>query len=286
MKYLLIISLLFGVRLAFSQEFVFKYEGDKRKYIVHLPKEYSPSKKYPLVLSFHGIIANNKQQRKYSQMDKTADRHGFIVVYPQGKGHFWNTGIGKKSYRNGRNDVGFVNEVINRLVKDFSIDTTRVYACGLSLGGYFSYRLACELSPRIVAIASVGGVTSDSTAKYSTGSRPVPVLQIHGTSDRIVKYGGIKQSLSVEQTVNFWIKKNHCVSSDTTMLPEVCAKDKTKAQLIQFKSERPEQVWFIKVLDGGHTWPGAKIDYLFLGKTNLDFDASEMIWKFFTNYHL
>lgn len=276
---------MFSFQNVYSQKFVFKYEGKKRRYVVHLPKDYNRSKSYPIVLNFHGLVANNQQQRKYSQMDKTADKHGFIVVYPFGKGHFWNTGIGKKSYLNSRDDVGFVNEILNQLIKNFNTDTTRIYSCGLSLGGYFSYRLACEMSHRIAAIASVGGVTSDSTAKYCTTSKPVPVLQIHGTKDPIVKYGGFKQSLGAEQTVNYWIKKNKCVTSDTTLMPDICSKDKSTAQLIKFKGAYAEEVWFVKITNGGHTWPGAKIDYLFLGKTNMDFSTNELIWTFFQQYH-
>ena len=287
MMYTIYILLFLSVQFAFAQKYVFQFEGNKRKYFVHLPPGYSSSEKLPLIMNFHGIVANSKQQEKYSRMNETADKHGFIVVYPYGKGHFWNTGIGKKSYLRSRNDVAFVNEMLNHLIRDFNIDTTRIYSCGLSLGGYFSYRLACELSHRIAAIASVGGVTSDSTAKFCINSRPVPVLQIHGTQDPIVKYEGIKQSLGAEETVNYWIKKNNCtVSSDTSMLPDECPKDKTTAQLIRFKGIKNQQVWFVKIQNGGHTWPGTRIDYLFLGKTNMDFKASELIWEFFKQFHL
>ncbi len=278
--------LLLAASPLFAQKFTLEHEGKKRKYTVYLPAGFNPAVKHPLVLNFHGLGGNPRQQQKYSRMNEVADKEGFVVIYPYGDNHYWNTGAMNKPYVNGRDDVGFINKILDKAIQEYNISPDSIYASGLSLGGYFSYRLACELGNRISAIASVGGVMSDSTNKYCQSARPIPVLQIHGTKDPIVKYEGFKRSMPVEKTVAFWTKRNSCSHSDTVLLPDISVKDKTTASLIKFNCNSKAPVWFLKIQNGGHTWPGSKINYLFLGKTSKDFNASELIWEFFSQFSL
>ena len=270
----------------FAQKFTIIHNGEKRKYTVFLPQDFNPVTKHPLVLNIHGLGANRKQQEKYSRMNKVADKEGFIVIYPYGNRHYWNTGVLKEPYITGRDDVGFINKILDTVIQEYNVATDSIYATGLSLGGYFSHRLACEMGNRIAAIASVGGAMSDSTNNNCSNPRPIPVLQIHGTKDPIVKYNGFRRSMPVEKTVAFWAKRNSCSSSDTVLIPDICSKDQTTASLIKFKCDSKAPVWFVKIHNGGHTWPGTRIDYLFLGKTNMDFKASELIWEFFSQFSL
>lgn len=262
-----------------------KYNGDEWRYLVYLPSDYDSEKKYPLVLNFHGILMNTNQQMIYSQMNVVAEHEKFIVVYPQGRARIWNTGIGSFCYKGGRDDVGFVNALLDSLINHYSIATDSVYAAGMSLGGYFSYRLACELGHRLAAIASVTGVMSDSTFKYREACNSIPVLQIHGTDDWIVKYRGSKKSKSVEETIKFWVKKNQCFTVDTIVIPDSCKKDRSCSVLIRYDScLTSDPVWFVKIHNGGHTWPGTPVNYIFTGRINYDFHASVAIWDFFRRF--
>ena len=54
-------------------------------------------------------------------------------------------------------NTGFISALIDSLTADLNIDTTRVYATGMSNGAFMTYTLGCELSDRIAAIAPVAG---------------------------------------------------------------------------------------------------------------------------------
>ena len=54
-------------------------------------------------------------------------------------------------------------DLIDYMVNNYSVDKQRIYACGLSNGGFMSYYLACNLPNKIAAIASVAG--SNGTGK-------------------------------------------------------------------------------------------------------------------------
>jgi len=105
------------------------------------------------------------EQMLYTRMNQTADLEGFIVVYPQGIDQDWNVGFGV-SYQYGTDDVGFTEALLDQLQKDFRVDPRRIYAAGLSRGGFFCHRLAAERSHRIAAVATVGA------------SMPIPVLAL------------------------------------------------------------------------------------------------------------
>lgn len=273
---------------AYSQRLEMKYKKDKRTYIIHLPEGYDKGKSYPLVLNFHALFMGPTMQKNYTMMNCVADKEKFIVVYPKGKGRTWNTGIGVKKFENGKDDLGFANALLDSLIKTYSVDTTRVYAVGMSMGGFFSYRLACQMSHRIAAVASVAGLMSDSTIAYCETSS-MPVLQIHGTKDHIVKYKtGLRKSLGAEETVEFWVNKNNCMATpDTTFLADTCKKDKSHALLIKYPNcDNNSEVWFYKIENGGHTWPLGSMYMIFMGKTNDDFYGSLAIWDFLKKFSL
>jgi len=138
----------------------------KRYYTLHVPPSYHGKRPFPVVLNFHGGGGNPKTQRHISRMDASADRHGFIVVYPQGtnkknkliKGYTWNAGgCCGWAQENKVDDVAFTEALLDSLQADFSIDKKRVYATGISNGAIMSFRLACEMSDRIAAIAPIAG---------------------------------------------------------------------------------------------------------------------------------
>jgi polyhydroxybutyrate depolymerase len=89
-------------------------------------------------------------------MNVAAEKHQFIVIYPQGLKQDWNVGFGM-AYQKGIDDVGFTKALLEHMVNDYRVDQEAVYATGLCRGGFFCHRLAAELPYKFAAIASVGG---------------------------------------------------------------------------------------------------------------------------------
>ncbi|MCS6819234.1 MAG: T9SS type A sorting domain-containing protein [Chitinophagales bacterium] len=288
----------------FAQDYTLSitYGGKQRTFILHTPcKVYNCSgKKIPLLFAFHGLTESGQLIRDYSQFNKVADTAGFAVVYPNGINNRWNVGF-PGTVGSGEDDLGFANALIDYFIANSTncdsnicaeLDTTRIYACGMSNGGFFSYLLACQLSHRIAAIASVTGSMTAATYDSCRPKRPVPVLQIHGTSDAIVPYNGGGQSgaKSIPDGLAFWVGKNSCAPNPVTQaVPDINTADGCTAEWIRYTScSAGASVEHFKVTGGGHTWPDMVQVYpeVIVGKTNRDFNASVEIWRFFRRFSL
>ncbi|MFM9026794.1 MAG: prolyl oligopeptidase family serine peptidase, partial [Bacteroidota bacterium] len=201
-----------------------------------------------------------------------------------GVGNAWNTNSGMTGGSTA-DDIGFISALTDSMYYQYGIDTNRVYSCGFSAGGYMSHRLACE-SPRCyAAIASVAGTMS--TAAYSAclPIRPVPVMQIHGTSDAVVSYTGGVGGVGVDDIITKWTTLDVCpVTPVVTSLPNINLFDaSTVESSVYSPCSANSEVKLLKVIGGGHQWPGTTSLLGGLGTINRDINASGEIWSFFRN---
>jgi polyhydroxybutyrate depolymerase len=267
------------------------HAGEKRRYIVYTPSSYASdsTRRYPVVLNFHGGGMTMAEQMLYTGMNRMADAERFIVVYPQGLQGDWNVGFGT-SYRDGTDDVGFTEEVLDQLQREFRVDSARIYATGLSRGGFFSQRLAAELSHRIAAVASVGAPLPNPVAEQQTprGARfPVGVMLIHGTADRVVAYEGKAGAyLSAPDSYLYWARRNG-VSEAAAAARRIDADpdDGTAATLRQSQGGTVS-VALVTIENGGHTWAGADPFNVGLpiGGTPQDLALNGVIWRFLARH--
>jgi polyhydroxybutyrate depolymerase len=260
----------------------FEHGGFTRTARVHVPPAYDGKTPVPLVLSFHGRHGQGADQAELSSFHEVGSRHGFMVVYPDGVGKSWNAlhGSGEAEKR-GVVDVAYVDALLDRLSDRFAIDRNRIYASGMSNGGFFAHRLGCELSRRFAAIASVAGQMAPALARVCKPSEPVAVMTMHGTRDRIVPMGGGKTEgggalLSAEKTAEVWRDLNRCGARKS----ETLRKGQVTCESYQ---DCTAPVTLCTVRGAGHTWPGGHqyAPRLLVGTTNRDIDASEVIWEFF-----
>jgi len=264
------------------------HKEEKRRYLVYTPASYDsqPGKSYPVVFNFHGGGMTMAEQMLYTGMNRAADRHGFIVVYPSGIKQDWNVGFGMP-YLEGTDDTAFTEALLAKLKQDYRVDATRVYATGLSRGGFFALRLAADLPHLFAAVASVGGPTPEPVVQHHTKSGKVGVLLVHGTADKVVAYGGKPTGyLSAEESYGYWAKRNGIVATDANR--RVIDTDATDGTSVTWQEQGNGQqsVALLTVRDGGHTWPGAdpfNVGHP-LGKTTRDIDGNDVIWRFFEKH--
>jgi polyhydroxybutyrate depolymerase len=165
------------------QEGSLTVDGRERSYRLYVPASL-PSGETALVIAMHGGLGSPDQFAANSRFDEAAEANGFLVVYPEGIGRTWNGGACcGQAAREDVDDVAFISALIDLLEAQFEVDPNRIFATGHSNGGIMSFRLACELSHKIAAIAPVAG-SLESGACTSSGSRPVAVLAIHGDADQ------------------------------------------------------------------------------------------------------
>jgi polyhydroxybutyrate depolymerase len=272
------------------------HDGVERFYLLHAPKGLSKDKPAPLVLNLHGGGGNPAQQERDSGMSAVADKNGFIVAYPAGtgkwKGRFltWNIGM-TDTYASEHNmdDIGFLRAVIKDISKAHNVDKKRIYVTGFSQGAMMCYRVACEMSTEVAAVAPVSGVMQVPKSECNP-KRAMPIIHFHGLEDPNVAYnGGIGPKAhdkvprpSVNESIEFWIKKNG--------LSEKPAKEgrNGEAEFKQYEGKDGGEIILWTLDDGGHTWPGGKssLPAWKVGKVNQDVQASALIWKFFKDKSL
>ena len=291
MKYTTVILLFTGFVFSSSAQQTINasitHDGIERDYILYVPEIYDGSTAVPLVLNFHGFGSSASQQMFYGDFRDIADTEGFLLVHPEGTtligNQFWNVGFPGLSST--IDDVGFTEALIDELATLYAIDLDRVYATGMSNGGFMSFLLACQLSEKIAAVASVTGSMTQDTFDDCNAQHPTPVLQIHGTDDGVVLYNGNNLSIPIADVISYWVDYNNCETTPTTTtLPDVDVSDgSTIEHSVYEDGDNGITTEHMKVIGGGHTWPGSVIN---TAGTNQDIDASMEIWLFFSRFDI
>ncbi|SIN94279.1 extracellular catalytic domain type 1 short-chain-length polyhydroxyalkanoate depolymerase [Chitinophaga niabensis] len=270
-------------------------DGLIRTYTLHLPPNYREGSDFSLVIAMHGGGGNGGQFESSSRLSQKADAAKFIVVYPNGvkgdgllKAQTWNAG-GCCDYARDHNinDVKFISLLIDHLVAKYKINPKKVYATGHSNGGMMAYRLACELSDKIAAIApnsSTMVVTQPCNA-----SRAVPILHMHSVQDNNVPYaGGVGTGVSkhynppLDSVFQVWSLKNACAT------PAQVIVNNNSYKLTKWTDcSNNTTIQYYLTKDGGHAWPGGTPGGLPLGdKPSAVINANDLLWDFFQQYQL
>lgn len=272
-------------------------DNHKRDYILHLPAGYKAGEPIPLVFVFHGGGGNSAQMQRHFEMDPIADREKFIVVYPNSINKNWNDGREFDEKVTGKDDVKFINQLLDTLIKNYSINPKRVFATGISNGGFFSYYLSYKLSHRILAVAPFCATIPERIKNEFYPANPVSILIINGTKDPLVPYeGGIVGNkiignrggcISTDSTVARYITVNKTEDKPViTTLPDNNKKDGCNAVEYRYSNGKDNtSVVLVKVMDGGHTIPGCSqnLPKFIVGRVCRDFKGNEMVWEFFKN---
>jgi polyhydroxybutyrate depolymerase len=279
-----------------------QYEGIERTCHIHLPPNFSTNEHSPMVLALHGGVGEGRKFEKSTTngtLTIAADKRDVVIVFPEGIDKHWVDGRTEAvKKKNRHNDVGFISAIIDIMVKNYNIDPNRVYATGISNGGFMSYRLAMDLSDKIAAIAPIAAQVSKSIMG-KTPERPISVMIINGTDDPLVPYNGGHvrlfrfgrsrgEVLSTDSTVDFFLRHNGCTGSpEKKKLEDRDSEDDTSVEVETYADCREgTEVVLVKVIGGGHTWPGGT-QYLkpwLVGKVSKDLNASEMILNFFLKH--
>lgn len=252
-------------------------------------------KECPLVMAFHEGEGSGDRFDDNIKMTTLSDRHNFILIYPNGISKNWNDGRPEVAPHS--DDITFVDRMLEEIKQRHKVDAKKIYATGLSNGGLFTFRLACERANVFAAIAPVAANMGLNLSQICQPSRPVPILNIVGTEDKIVPMTGgevkgafrlrnLGRILSSNETLNFWIVKNKCSNKpNVEKVIENDRKDGTHALLEKYEGcSDSADVYRWVIGDGGHTWPSGNPKNKLNGKVSQEINASEVIWDFFAKH--
>jgi polyhydroxybutyrate depolymerase len=269
-----------------SEYQTFMHDGLSREYLFYLPANLKAGA--PLVFVLHGYTDDASKIRDYSGMNAIADQNGFAVCYPRGtldskNNRFWNVGY---AFHVGVTikDIEFLEQLAKFLQQKYNLSKTNTFATGMSNGAEMSYLLACRASDTFRAVAPVAGMMLKISIENCSAGKPVPVFEIHGTADSINRYDGDINNkdgwgayLGVIPVLDFWVLANNCSETKKDTVPNTNIND--NSIIIREKhigGINGNQVWFYKVINGGHDWPGSS--------GNMDINTSQEIWSFFNLY--
>jgi len=255
-------------------------DGLQRTFRVFVPASYRADQPTAVFLNYHGFAGESEGQEWYVGLRDAATRFGFIAVTPDGSGdpqRWYLAGAGTPGYVD---DFTFTRRILDDLASAYCVDPARVYAAGISNGGFFSSVAACEMQDRIAAIATVAGDGfPDDTCR---GKQPVPVLVFHGTADATVPFepppGRQRLGITVRSTrdsVAAWARFNGC---NAMANEQRLASDIVFVSYEGCQSHADVQLYIVE--GGGHSWPGAPAVEI-LGHTTQSINATELMWRFF-----
>ena len=210
MRQLIILFSFLGLSTScFSQETIngtITHNNLQREYILYVPANYTGGSAVPLVFNFHGYTFTANDQMQYGDFRTIADTEGFIIVHPLGTLFNGNThwSVGGWTTGSTADDVGFTESLLDTLTSDYNIDLARVYSTGFSNGGFFSFLLACQLSHKFAAVASVGGSMTPLIYNNCNPTHPTPILQVHGTNDGVIAYNGGAWAWPIDDLLQYW----------------------------------------------------------------------------------
>ena len=282
------------------------FKGRTRTFLVYVPTYENGDLPLPLVVNFHGGGSNASQQQRYSGMNATADRHRFIVVYPNGTGAlpsqhrlltFNAGGCCPPATRNQIDDVGFAEAIISTLEATSSIDSSRIFATGMSNGGMMAHRMAAE-SLRIAAIAPVAGQLNLAPFKPL---KPISVIEFHSVDDKRARYDGGSRSgpsrrrdrfkfPSVQAGIDQWVAANGCppspsVGQTITGTAGTVDQNQTLTKITYGPGRDESEVILYRLTGAGHVWPGSTTSLpRLLGRPTTLIDANEAMWQFFCDH--
>lgn len=251
----------------------------------------------PLVIALHGAGGSGHQVQTDYNLELLASAYGFAVAYPDGVeidgGRAWASATfpgSSKHDQAGIDDVAFIRHVIDDAATRIALDTSRVYACGLSSGGAMCRLLAHRLSDRIAAVATVGAPFSPASRDHTPG-RPMPALLLHGTADLICAYDGLTLGgitlLGAESAAATWAAEAGFGGAGVaTDLRDRAPWDATRVRRTAWGASGGLEVVHHRITGGGHTWPGSIASGYdgWLGRVSYDIDAAAVIWRFFAGF--
>ncbi|MCU0269544.1 MAG: alpha/beta hydrolase-fold protein [Acidimicrobiales bacterium] len=282
-----------------------------------VPSSYDGATPLPVVVDIHGLSEGMDIHATSTQFEALGEQEGFVVVSPNGTG----TPIQWSVQPDAANpDVVFVGDLLDATGEELCIDTSRVYAAGMSMGGMMSTMLACYEPDRFAAVAPVSGTRPRTDCDTS---RPVPASMFWGTEDPILPFeGGVggaaaeipgvgeadsevsmlddvsEEGLSAEETgipaptdvIAGWAADNGCAAE-----PEVTQVSENVELRTWGECTDDATVQLYVVQGGGHNWPGSEFfaglgsnpaTFALVGPTNMEIDATALIWEFFQQYQL
>ena len=256
-----------------------KVDGHMRHLVMYLPD--GMQKGAPVVFVLHGYGAGIWRE---NPLVATADRHGFAVCIPEGlqdpQGErSWNVGY---PFQAGWqvDDVKALCRMARHVQKRYHLSRENTFLTGMSNGGEMCYLMAYSKQKTFKAVAPIAGLTMAWMYERMDAPRPIPLMEIHGTEDRVSEWtgdmenkGGWGAYLPVPVAIGYWVAKNRCTGEQVERIESIQGQEGHPIIKHRYSGSTTGcDVWLYEVVGGVHSW------------FTCDMDTGEEIWQFFARY--
>ncbi len=195
------------IRAKFLRRF-HTFKGTILPYRLFIPEAYDGSRSYPMVLALHGAGERGYDNELHIKFHRLATcwadtinqrRHPCFVLAPQCPTNQrwvdsdWALGYYRVDEIALSNELTAVINLLDSLQREFSIDASRLYVTGLSMGGYGTWDLIARFPERFAAAVPMSG-GGDSTKIEAI--RSLPLWIVHGEKDPTVPVAGSRQMVT------------------------------------------------------------------------------------------
>lgn len=297
-------KIIYSSEKGINEEREITVDGKTRKYWLYVPASLEGKENVPVVFSLHGRGNNdNPNEGGKPVFTSLANKEGFIVVYPQGRNGTnksdypddgnWNNGFDKTTgwEATGKEnaDTKFIKALVDQIKSDsktknafnsnISVDSTRFYLCGFSMGGMMTYACAKVLNGTFAAYGSCGGFPLNEFHMNLATENPIPFIHLHGNKDGVL---GIKHFNTIIENLLF---RNGCSLKDQDINKDWATTtdngETHKFKRYDFTGVKGVPVTTVTFDELGHWVESSAPAYLwnfFSGKTN-DMYKSDIEWK-------
>ena len=247
----------------------------EREYRLFVPADL-PEDPVPLLIAVHGGGGRDTPFPQQTKFEALAEEEGFIIAYPMsellpGNEGEWQLNTTPES----RQDIEYIEALIDYLAATHAIDEKRVYATGYSLGSMFNYELACQLSDRFAAIASHAG-TMPVSPNACNPEEAVAIMHVHGEDDYIISYNDawdwkawdeVGTMMDIPSLVRFWADKHNCQNEGENTTD-------TSQHVVHDTCDQNVRVEHHRLYNVGHEWP----------ETIENTSTHEVLWNFLKRF--
>lgn len=299
------------------QQYTYNGPAGSRPYFIYTPANYRVGTAVPMIVMLHGCTQTPADFAAGTQMDQLADQKQFIIVYPQQTSTYnqeecWNWFDSADQSRGSGEPaiIAGIVQAVEQTTSQWTIDTHRIYAAGLSAGAAMTVILGATYPDIFAAIGVQSGLeyqaATTSTASFTalrqggpdpaqqgqaaynamgSAARVLPTITFHGTSDYLV------YPINGEQVVRQWMQTNHLASHNTYNASFNSPTSTTKGQVAGGHSysvytwndnngNEVQEYWLVNGM--GHGWSGGSSSGTFTDPQGPG--ATPAIYNFFMNH--
>ena len=275
-----ILSLLVSLTLNAQTNDSFIHNGLTRDFVYYKPSSWTPSESLPLLIVLHGVTQTGSGIMNITGFNSIAESDNFIVCYPDGINASWNADM--DIINSQVDDLGFIEELSIYMQNNLNTDPTKQYLTGISNGAFMCHKILCESTQCYAGAATVAGTMSHSVSQNCNPQNNTDILHIHGTLDAVVSYNGSPSTgISVDELMDTWKSFYNCNETpNIDQMPNINILDLSYAERHRYLNCDNAELEHIKVIGGGHQWPGILTIWGGVGTINMDFYSPQIIWDF------